>query len=57
MSSFAETAFRAAVTSGVASGRLINGSTFCAAKLFFGSSSTTRSFAVMAGSVVNRSPA
>ena len=57
MSNFADTAFNAAVTSGVARAALINGTMFCAGNRFFGSSSTTRFFAGMLESVVNRLPA
>ena len=41
----------------VALALLISGTTFCAANRYFGSSSATRPFATMFGSVVNTSPA
>ena len=55
--SLAETAFER-LRHGVARlALLISGSTFCAAKLFFGSVSTTKPFAAIAGSVVKMSAA
>ena len=45
------------MTPSVALALLISGTTFCAAKLLFGSSRMTKSFAAIDGSVVNRSAA
>src|SRR5690349_1842629 len=55
--SLADTALSACLTSSLAFELLISGKTFWAAKLFFGSSSTTKLFALIVGSVVKMSAA
>ena len=54
MVSFAEISFSVAFTWSDAFALLISGRTFWAAKLFFGSSSTTKSLAAIVDCVVNR---
>ena len=57
MVSLDEMKFSTCLTPAVAFVLLISGSTFCAPKSLFGSVSTTKLFALIAGSVVNRSAA
>ena len=50
--SFADTASRTCTSFSEFDALRISGTTFCAGKLFFGSSSTTKSFFAIAGEVV-----